>query len=198
MTRVRVNVGGGPSVLEVAVALGGDVPGDADRCASVGDTGRELGHGRRLVLARQTLVVVLAVDGNVLEVALLELLDRVLDRGHALARRPHLLGRVVGVAAGTVPVALEGLGVERGLSKSQRKSPSLCFAFTHGDTPLLTYAEKEESGHPEVVTELDAGARADLELPLRGHDLGVDTRDLDAGVQACSLQSVSRRHEVSV
>ena len=67
------------------------------------------------MLARQALVVVFAVHGNVLEVALLELLDGVLDRGHALAGRAHRLGRVVRVAAGTVPVALEGLGVERGL-----------------------------------------------------------------------------------
>jgi hypothetical protein len=51
----------------------------------------------------------------VFQVTLLELFDRVLDRGHTLAGRAHRLGRVVRVAAGTVPVALEGLGVERGL-----------------------------------------------------------------------------------
>jgi hypothetical protein len=35
-----------------------------------------------------------------------------------------------------------------------------------------------------VVTHLNTLARADLELPLTGHDLGVSTRDLDAGVKA--------------
>jgi hypothetical protein len=38
-----------------------------------------------------------------------------------------------------------------------------------------------------VVAHLDTLARTDLELPLGGHDLGVDTRDLDAGVQTGSL-----------
>ena len=58
------------------------------------------------------MLVVLAVHGNVFEVLLLELFDRSLDRGHSLAGRPHLGGREVGVAAGTVPVALERLWVE--------------------------------------------------------------------------------------
>jgi hypothetical protein len=35
-----------------------------------------------------------------------------------------------------------------------------------------------------VVTHLNTLARTDLELPLTGHDLGVGTRDLDAGVKA--------------
>lgn len=35
-----------------------------------------------------------------------------------------------------------------------------------------------------MVAQLDAIAGSDLELPLRRHDLGVGTRDLDAGVQA--------------
>jgi hypothetical protein len=74
------------------------------------------------------------------------------------------------VAAGTVPVALEGLGVERGL-----------------DSPLLTDTEEEETGHPEVVAHVDTLARADLELPLRRHHLGVDTRDVDTGIQARAL-----------
>jgi len=63
--------------------------------------------------------------------------------------------------------------------------------MTHLDTPLLTDSEKEETSHPEVVTELDTLARANLELPLRRHDFGVDTGNPDTGVQACSLNYVS-------
>lgn len=122
----------------------------------------------------KTLVVVLAVDGNVLEVALLELLDGGLDGGHTLTGRAHHLGREVRVAASSVPVTGEGLGVERG-----------------ANAPLLTDTEKEEAGHPEVVTELDTLTRADLELPLRGHDLGVDARDLDTGVETGALIGIS-------
>ena len=39
------------------------------------------------------------------------------------------------------------------------------------------------SGHPQVVAGLDALTRSHLELPLRGHDLGVAAADLDARVQ---------------
>ena len=57
----------------------------------------------------------------------------------------------------------------------------------HLDSPLLTDPEKQKSSHPKVISHLDTGARADLELPLGGHDLGVDTRDRHTGVQTCSL-----------
>lgn len=43
---------------------------------------------------------------------------------------------------------------------------------------------RDAPGHPQVITHGFAGARADLELPLRRHDLGVDARDGDAGVHA--------------
>lgn len=173
---VWVDVGGGSSVFQVAEALGGDMPGDSNRSTSVGDTGRERSHRSRLVLAGKTLLVVLSVDGNVFQVLLLELPDAVLDSGHTLARRSCRLCRVVRVATSTVPVALEGLGVERGL-----------------DSPLLSDTEQEESGHPEVVTHLDTGTWADLELPLGGHDFGVDTGDVDTGVETSSLHTVSLR-----
>ena len=64
-----------------------------------------------LVDAGQTEVVVVAIDGNVLVVALLELCNHLLDDLHA-ALSAGADGRVVGVRAGTVPVALERLRVE--------------------------------------------------------------------------------------
>jgi hypothetical protein len=38
-----------------------------------------------------------------------------------------------------------------------------------------------------VVTHLDTLTGSDLELPLSGHDLGVDSRDLDSGVKTSTL-----------
>lgn len=169
---VWVDIGSGSSVLEVTVTLGTDMSRNSDGSSSVGDTGRERGHGSSLVFTSQSLLVVLSVDGQMLDVLALELLDRILDRGHTLAGRSHGLGRVVRVATSTVPVTLEGLGVERGF-----------------DTPLFSDSEQEESSHPEVVSHLNTLARTDLELPLSGHDLGVDTRDLDTGIQTSSLKS---------
>lgn len=58
---------------------------------------------------------------------------------------------------------------------------------TYGNSPLLTYPEQEESSHPEVISHIYTGTRTDLELPLRWHDLGVDTGDVDTGVKAGSL-----------
>ena len=59
--------------------------------------------------------------------------------------------------------------------------------WTYADTPLFTDTKQEETSHPQVVAHLDTGAGADLELPLRRHDLGIDTRDVDTGVQAGAL-----------
>ena len=146
-----------------------------------------------------------AVNLDVLQVTLLELLDHLLDRLHATLST-GLVGRVavaqgkneggpqsVGtrsrraqsenslrVETGAVPVAREGLRVER-----------------DGDTPLLGDADQEVPRHPEVVAHVLALARTDLELPLRRHHLGVDARDGDAGVQARAvvrLDHVARKH----
>ena len=116
--------------------------------------------------ASETEIIVLAVDGDVLVVTLAQLLDRRLNVLHS-SGLTHSLGGVVGVASGAVPVTLERLGVEGDL-----------------DAPLFGYTDKEVSGHPEVVTHGDSLTRADLELPLRGHDLCVDARNVDTGVEA--------------
>ncbi len=82
------------------------------RSSTVRNTSRERGHVCSLVLPGETHVVVFTVNGNVFEVLLLELLDRVLNRGHPFAGSSHRLGGEVGVTAGTVPVTGERLGVE--------------------------------------------------------------------------------------
>lgn len=147
--------------------MGDDVlPGNADGGATSGDTIGELVDGASLVPAGQALLVALTVDGNVLEVTALKLLDGGLNVLHA-ALNTHLLAGEVAVQTGTVPVTGDGLGLDRDLGAK-----------------LLGNAGEEETSEPELVTHLNAVARTDLELPLGGHDLGVGARDLDAGVEA--------------
>lgn len=62
---VRVGIGGGTSVLEVTVALGGNLTGNTDGCATVGDTICELVDGTSLVPSGKTELVALAVNENV-------------------------------------------------------------------------------------------------------------------------------------
>ena len=140
--------------------------GNTDTCTTVSDTRAEGADVGGLVTTAQAQLVVLAVDGDVLVVLFGELLDGGLDSLDT-ALLPHRLGGVVGVAAGTVPVTGQGLGVEG-----------------HLDVELFGDAGEEESGHPEMVSHVDTLAWADLELPLGRHDFGVDTADVHAGVEA--------------
>lgn len=169
---VRVAVGGGTTVLKITVALGSDMPGDPDGSATVGDTRGKVANVTSLVLTGQALVVVSTVNGNVLVVALGQLLDGSLDSLHT-ALLAHGFGRVVGVATSTVPVTGDSLGMERNL-----------------DTPLFGDSDQEVTGKGEVVTHLDTLAGTNLELPLRRHDLGVDTRDVDTRIQASAVVSL--------
>ena len=68
---------------------------------------------------------------------------------------------------GAVPVTLDRLRVERG-----------------GDAEVLGDPVEQPAGHPQLVGDVERAQRADLELPLARHDLGVDARDAEAGVEA--------------
>lgn len=163
------DVRSGTPVLEVTIALSADMTGDTNGGTTVGNTRGENTDVASLMATSETHVIVLTVNGDVLIVSEGQLLDRSLDGLHS-AGLTHLLGAVVGVAASTVPVTLEGLGVEGDL-----------------DIPLLGNTDEEVTSHPEVITHGDTLTRSDLELPLRGHDLGVDTRDVDTGVEASTV-----------
>jgi hypothetical protein len=86
----------------------------------------------------------------------------------------HGQSAVVGVAASTVPVTLDGLGLEAA-----------------DDIELLAYAVHDVARHPEVVASVDSLAWANLVFPLTGHDLGIDARELDAGIEAGLQVSIS-------
>merc|ERR1719331_289226 len=82
----------------------------------------------------------------------------------------HGLGGEVGVGPGAVPVALHGLGLEGG-----------------HDPHVLAQAVQQPAGDHHLVAHLQGAHGADLVLPLPRHDLRVDPRDpepgLDAGVE---------------
>ena len=80
-------------------------------------------------------LVALAVDLHVLDVALAEGLHGLLDVLHA-SLLTHGLGGDVAVKTSTVPVTGNGLGVEG-----------------HDGTELFGDTVKEETGHPELVTD---------------------------------------------
>ena len=159
------DVGGRAPVLQVTITLSGDVTGNTDRGTTVSDTRAESADVTGLVCTSETLLVVFSVDGDVLVVLLSELFDGSLNVLHTTLRT-HSSGTVVGVAACTVPIARYGLGAEGDL-----------------DTPLLGKTDEEVTGHPEMITHLNALARPNLELPLGRHDLGIDPANLDTRVQ---------------
>lgn len=177
---VWVTVGGWTTVFEVTVTLVGALAWDTDRGTTIGDAVSERVDGAGLVLAGETEFVVRAVDGDVLLVTLGELLESSFDVLHT-ALLTHLLGGDVGVETGTVPVTWDWLGVEGDL-----------------DTEFFSDTVEEVTGTPEVVTHLDTLAGTDLEFPLRWKNLSVDTRDLDASVQAGLVMSLDNITAVDI
>lgn len=168
----HTDVGSRSAILEVTVALGSNMTRDTDGGSTVGNTRAELADVAGFVATSETHVVVVTVDGDVLVMALAEALNGSFDGLDAVGFTHGLCGEV-GVASGTIPVALEGLGVEGDL-----------------DAPLFGNTDEEIPGHPEVVTHGDTFTGANLELPLRGHNLGVDTADVDARVEAGTVVSL--------
>src|SRR5260370_22214947 len=108
---ILTDVGRRPAVLHVTVTLSSDMTRNTDGCTTVSNTVREGANAGSLVLASETELVVLAVDGNVVHVFLGELLDGLFDSLDT-ALLAHGLGGEVRVASSTVPVTLEWLRVE--------------------------------------------------------------------------------------
>lgn len=122
-----------------------------------------------LVATSESEVIVLPVNSNMFIMSFGEFFDSVFDELHT-SSFPHGLGREVGVAASTVPFALERFGVEGNL-----------------DAPLLSDANKKIPGHPKVVAHRNAFTRSHLELPLRRHHFSIDTADVDTSIEAGTI-----------
>lgn len=130
---VRVSIASWPSVLKISLSLPSALSWNSDTGATVGNAPAETLDATGLVTTGQPLLVALSVHGNVLLVALLELLHGGFDVFHSTLLA-HFLGGDVGVKTGTVPVTRDRLRVERDFG-----------------TKFLGNAGKEETSHPQVV-----------------------------------------------
>jgi len=148
------------------------VPRDADGSTAVSNTRTEGTNVTSLVTTCETELVVFTIDGNVLVVTLGELFDCLVNELHS-SWLAHGERAVVGVATSTVPITLKRLGVEGNL-----------------DTPLLGDANQEITCNPKMVTHGNALTGTNLELPLSGHDLGIDTTDVHASVETSTVVSL--------
>ena len=182
---VRASVRCRSSVLKVTLAVCSTLAGDTDRCATVGNAPVELVDACCLMLTGHALNVPLTVQLDMLNMTLLKFAHGSLNGFHTTILA-HISRRDIGVKTGSVPVALDGLGSERNLN-----------------TEFLSDAVKEPTSHPEVIahySNISTGALkeigefpshtfdtltwTDLEFPLGRHNLCIDTRNLDARVQA--------------
>lgn len=102
---------------------------------------------------------------------LLELHDHILNGLHTLARGTGRGSTQVGVGTSAVPLtSSEWLRME-----------------TDDDTKVLSDPCKKETGKGEVITHVDTGARTNLVLPLRRHNLSVDSGDIYTSVETCTV-----------
>jgi len=164
MKGALTNVRSRTTILQVSKALSSNMARNTDGCTTVGNTRGEGADIGSLVLSSQPQLVIFTINGDVFHMLLREFLDGCLDGLHS-SGLTHGFGGEVGVAAGTVPVALERLGVERNF-----------------DTPFFGHTGEQKAGHPEMIAHGDTLARADLELPLRWHDLCVNSGNVDASI----------------
>jgi len=84
-----------------------------------------------------------------------------------------LLGGEVGMAAGSVPVTLNGLGLE-----------------VHIHAELFSDATENELGQPHVVTAFNTTGNTNLVLPLAGSHFTVDTCDFQASIDHAAVGAI--------
>ena len=111
--------------------------------------------------AGQSLLVVVAVQSDVIRVLGSELLHHLVDVIHATIACTHSLRGEVCVATRAIPV-LKELRSERDV-----------------DVEVLSNASENIARHPKVVTNSNAFNWADLVFPLAWHDLSVGTRNIN-------------------
>ena len=116
--------------------------------------------------AGEALVVVRSVYGDVLHAVLIKLSHELIEVFLATFLA-ELLGREVGMHAGTVPVAFEGLAV-----------------VVHIDSILFAETLKEETSNPNLVGGIFGAFSENLKFPLASGHLGVDAFVVDASVEA--------------
>jgi hypothetical protein len=123
--------------------------------------------------ASQASFVPFTVHSDMLDVFVAEFLDGVEDNLVATGVA-HGLGGEVAVAAGSVPVSGNGLGVKGYL-----------------DTKVFTDPMENVPGHVKLISSTDTFTGSHLELPLTWQNLSIGATNLDASVQACAIVSIT-------
>jgi hypothetical protein len=153
---VRVDVGTGPSVLDVALASGvGGRCWDAEGGRSVTNTVGEFVDCLSIEGSSQSVLVIVAVHGDVISVLSCELFHHLVDVFHATVACTHSLRREVCVATRATP-ALEELGGEG-----------------NGHVEVLSDAQKNVARDPVMVSNGDSLDGTNLVLPLSGEGFSV-------------------------
>mmetsp|Transcript_1175 Transcript_1175/g.2271 ORF Transcript_1175/g.2271 Transcript_1175/m.2271 type:complete len:223 (+) Transcript_1175:79-747(+) len=154
---VRVDVAGWSSVLEIPLPILRGLIRDPHGCAAIGHTVGEFIDGRGLVGTRQSLVVALTVQRDVLHVLLRHVVQHGLHDGLVgVVLLPHALRGIVRVAPRPVPVPGDRLRIPG-----------------HRHIMALTDSQHDVTGHPHMIARIDPHARTDLVLPLPRHHLRV-------------------------
>lgn len=167
---IGVTIGRRPTVFKVTLLLLADSPGNADAGTAVGDTSRKVVDVGGFMESSQTPGVVQAplgiVGTDVVLVPLAQFVNGLLNALQTILL-PHGLGAKVGMAACTIPVSWNGLGVKG------RYHPKV---FTH--------TMQDKTGSPKMIAHSDPFTGSYLEFPLGKHKLTISPCDLDSGVQA--------------
>lgn len=146
---VRVAVGSRTAVLEVPAAVFVHLPRNTHTGSTVRHARREVVDARGLVATRETALIVTTatrvVGGDVFPMFARKFLDGAFDVRDPHARLTHGKCAEVGVGAGSVPVAGNGLGVEG-----------------DQDAEVFGDAVQDEPCHPELVSDGDTFAWTDL------------------------------------
>ena len=152
---VGIDVRSRPSVLKISLLVMDSLGWNSDALAAMTRSETKFLQTRGLVSPTETLVIVVAVHVNKPLMQRLETLNCV-QNDLIAPIFSHRLGREISVTAAAVPVSFHRFRVERG-SKSE----------------LSCDATEQISGHPEIVSDVDAETRSDLELPLGRHYFSV-------------------------
>ena len=124
------------------------------------------------MVSSEPLVVVVTIETTVEHVILGERLHHFFYVGHALGSFSHGLGRVVGVAARSIPFWEELRGIR------------------DHNVEVFCHSSEKVSSHPKMVADSDTLGRSDLEFPLSWHYLSVGSTDCESGVDTSSVVEV--------
>lgn len=122
----------------------------------------------------ESIFVSLTVEEDVIFVGSSKLFHLVVSNIFKTSRSSSFISGVVGVASRAIPISLDGFAVK-----------------VNVDSEFFSESEEDVSGQPQMVSSFDSLGNTNLEFPLSGSDLSVESRNLESGIQAASDVSFS-------